>query len=58
MLVGICVERLLEMIVGVLGILKTGGAYVPLDPTYPEQRLKYTLEDANIKIMVTHSNTK
>ena len=41
----------LEMIVGLLGILKAGGAYVPLDPTYPEQRLKYILEDAGIQVI-------
>jgi len=42
-LVGICLERSLEMIVGVLGILKTGGAYVPLDSTYPKDRLALML---------------
>ncbi|HGE5783336.1 TPA: AMP-binding protein, partial [Bacillus pseudomycoides] len=52
-MVGICVERSVEMIIGLLGILKAGGAYVPLDPTYPEQRLKYILDNANIKLMVT-----
>ncbi|MCX2829791.1 amino acid adenylation domain-containing protein [Bacillus sp. DHT2] len=55
-MVGICVERSLEMIVGLLGILKAGGAYVPLDPTYPEQRLKYILDNADIKLMVTQRN--
>jgi hypothetical protein len=44
-LVGICMERSLEMVVGLLGILKAGGAYVPLDPTYPQQRLAFMLED-------------
>ncbi len=44
-LVGICVERSPEMVVGLLGILKAGGAYVPLDPTYPEDRLAFMLED-------------
>ena len=44
--VGLCVERSVEMVVGILGILKAGGAYVPLDPEYPEERLKYMLEDA------------
>jgi amino acid adenylation domain-containing protein len=45
-LVGICVERSLEMVVGLLGILKAGGAYVPLDPAYPAERLAYMLEDS------------
>lgn len=55
-LVGICVERSLEMIIGILGILKAGGAYVPLDPHYPEQRLKFILEDAQISVLLTHSS--
>jgi len=42
-LVGICVERSLEMIIGVLAILKAGGAYVPLDPAYPQERLAYMM---------------
>jgi arthrofactin-type cyclic lipopeptide synthetase B len=46
-LVGICTERGLEMIVGLLAILKAGGAYVPLDPNYPAERLQYMLEDAD-----------
>jgi non-ribosomal peptide synthetase component F len=46
-LVGICVERSLEMVVGLLGILKAGGAYVPLDPAYPPERLAFMLEDAS-----------
>ncbi|MCZ6943644.1 amino acid adenylation domain-containing protein [Bacillus mycoides] len=57
-LVGLCVERSLEMIVGILGILKAGGAYVPLDPTYPEQRLQYILEDAGIQLFVTQKSLK
>jgi amino acid adenylation domain-containing protein len=52
-LVGICVERSLEMIVGLLGILKAGGAYVPLDPTYPKNRLTFMLTDAKVQILVT-----
>ncbi|WP_459502276.1 amino acid adenylation domain-containing protein [Bacillus sp. C1] len=57
-LVGLCVERSPEMIVGILGILKAGGAYVPLDPTYPEQRLQYILEDASIELVVTQESLK
>ncbi|MCG7410809.1 non-ribosomal peptide synthase/polyketide synthase [Paenibacillus sp. ACRRX] len=52
-LVGICMERSLDMIVCLLGILKAGGAYVPLDPTYPEQRLRYIVDDATISIVIT-----
>ncbi|GAA6615349.1 amino acid adenylation domain-containing protein [Scytonema sp. NUACC26] len=52
-LVGICVERSLEMIVGLLGILKAGGAYVPLDPTYPQERLEFMLHDSQIKVLLT-----
>ncbi len=44
--VGLCVERSVDTIVGLLGILKAGGAYVPLDPAYPRERLAYSLEDA------------
>jgi amino acid adenylation domain-containing protein len=53
MLVGICVERSLEMLVGLLGIIKAGGAYVPLDPSYPPARLSYMLADAAIEILLT-----
>ncbi|NEQ74591.1 MAG: amino acid adenylation domain-containing protein [Okeania sp. SIO2C9] len=52
-LVGICVERSLEMVVGVLGILKAGGAYVPLDPTYPQERLVYMIEDTQAPVILT-----
>ncbi|MEH2199086.1 non-ribosomal peptide synthetase [Nostoc sp.] len=52
-MVGICVERSLEMVVGLLGILKAGGAYVPLDPTYPLERLQYMLEDSAVSVLLT-----
>ncbi|MFN6530351.1 condensation domain-containing protein, partial [Nostoc sp. ChiSLP03a] len=52
-LVGLCVERSLLTIVGILGILKAGGAYVPLDPEYPTERLSFMLEDAQVKVLVT-----
>ena len=54
-LVGICVERSMEMVVGLLGILKAGGAYVPLDPAYPPQRLAYIIEDAQVSMLLTQS---
>jgi amino acid adenylation domain-containing protein len=52
-LVGICVERSLEMVVGLLAVLKAGGAYVPLDPSYPTDRLSYLLADATPKVLLT-----
>ena len=52
-LVGICVERSLEMMIGLLGILKAGGAYVPLDPEYPEERLAFILKDTRAAVLLT-----
>jgi len=52
-LVGICVERSLDMIVGLLAILKAGGAYVPLDPAYPKERLAFMLEDSKASVLIT-----
>ncbi|BDI18009.1 hypothetical protein ANSO36C_38110 [Nostoc cf. commune SO-36] len=52
-LVGICVERTPEMIIGLLGILKAGGAYLPLDPSYPQERLDFMLEDAQVSVLLT-----
>jgi len=54
-LVGLCVERSPEMIVGVLGILKAGGAYVPLDPAAPQERLAFMLADAQAPVLVTQA---
>ena len=51
--VGLCVERSLEMVVGLIGILKAGGAYLPLDPGYPQDRLAFMLEDAGAALVVT-----
>ncbi|MBD1937334.1 non-ribosomal peptide synthetase [Microcoleus sp. FACHB-68] len=54
-LVGICLERSIEMIVTLLGIFKAGGAYLPLDPSYPQDRLNFMLEDAQVSILITDS---
>src|SRR5262249_51814068 len=51
--VGICVERSLEMVVGLLGILKSGGAFAPLDPAYPRERLAFMLEEASVPVLLT-----
>ncbi|MBD2455148.1 amino acid adenylation domain-containing protein [Nostoc sp. FACHB-87] len=52
-LVGICIERSWEMLVGILAILKAGGGYVPIDPLYPQQRLNYILADSQVSIILT-----
>lgn len=55
-LVGICISQSIEMIIGLFGILKAGGAYVPLDPSYPEERLNFMLEDAQVSVLLTQEN--
>src|SRR6185369_16349754 len=54
--VGICVERSVAMVVGLLGILKAGGAYVPLDTAYPEERLSFIIEDAGLTLLLTQQS--
>ncbi|NJR75448.1 MAG: amino acid adenylation domain-containing protein [Scytonema sp. CRU_2_7] len=54
-LVGICIERSLEMVIGLLAILKAGGAYLPLDPAYPKERLALMLKDAQVPVLLTSS---
>jgi amino acid adenylation domain-containing protein/FkbM family methyltransferase len=52
-LVGLCAERTVGMVVGILGILEAGGAYVPLDPAYPEERLAWMIADARPAVLLT-----
>src|SRR5437764_1155284 len=52
-MVGLCMERSVEMVAGMVGILKAGGVYVPLDPSYPQERLRLVVEDAGIKVVLT-----
>ncbi len=52
-LVGICMERSLEMVIAMLGVLKAGGAYVPLDPAYPQERIAFMLHDSQAKVLLT-----
>ncbi|PAX59718.1 non-ribosomal peptide synthetase [Brunnivagina elsteri] len=57
-LVGICVERSLEMVIAILSVLKAGGAYVPIDPVLPRERIAYMMEDAKISILLTQQVLK
>src|SRR5206468_2321041 len=57
-LVGICVERSLEMVTGLLGILKAGAAYVPLDPAYPSERLAFMLADTRASVLLTQDRLR
>ncbi|NEO43945.1 MAG: amino acid adenylation domain-containing protein [Moorea sp. SIO4A3] len=54
-LVGLCVERSLEMVVGLLGILKAGGAYVPIDPDYPSDRITYIIQDTQVALVLSQA---
>jgi len=54
MVVGMCLERSLELVVGMLGVLKAGAAYAPLDPEYPRERLAWMLADAQASVVLTH----
>lgn len=54
-LVGLCAERSLDMVIGLLGILKAGGAYLPLDPDYPKERLAFMLQDAQVPVLLTQA---
>src|SRR6185295_10204402 len=55
-LVGLCVERSLDMVVGLLGILKAGGAYLPLDPAYPVDRIAFVLADSKAAVLVSQED--
>lgn len=54
-LVGICMRRSLDMIVALLGVLKAGGAYVPLDPAYPQERIAFMLQDAEVAVLLSQA---
>jgi len=56
--VGICVERSIDMIVGILGIMKAGGAYLPLPPKYPQNRLRFMMDDSDVKVVLTQQDVE
>jgi amino acid adenylation domain-containing protein len=56
--VGICMERSMQMIIGLLAILKAGGTYIPLDPSYPKDRLDYMAEDSKLSVLLTQESLK
>lgn len=51
-LVGVCVDRSINMLIAILGVMKAGGAYVPLDPTHPQQRIDYIVNDADLTLVI------
>ena len=55
-LTGLCIERSVEMVVGILGILKAGSAYVPIDPSYPKSRVEFMIKDSGAKYILTQKN--
>ncbi|MFS1514464.1 amino acid adenylation domain-containing protein [Chengkuizengella sp. SCS-71B] len=55
-LVGIMLNRSIDMIIGILGVLKAGGAYLPIDPNYPLKRIEYTIKDAQVEMLLVHSD--
>jgi polyketide synthase PksJ len=55
-IIGIMMDRSVEMIIGLLGILKAGGAYLPMDPEYPQRRIKYILEKSSVRILLTRAD--
>lgn len=57
-LVGVCIERSAEMMLALLGILKTGAAYVPIDPLYPVDRISYMLQDADVRCVLVTAHTR
>lgn len=57
-IVGICLERSVEMIISILGVLKAGACYLPIDPSFPDERIYYMFEDAGAKIMISQDSLK
>jgi amino acid adenylation domain-containing protein len=57
-IVGIMMERSVEMIIAIFGILKAGGAYLPIDPEYPQERIQYMLQDSNAKVLINKSEAR
>ncbi|MFC7443125.1 amino acid adenylation domain-containing protein [Laceyella putida] len=57
-IIGLIVPPSLELFVGILGVLKAGAAYLPIDPGYPEERIKYMLEDSQVQLVLTHTGIK
>lgn len=55
-LVGLCAERSIEMVIGILGILKAGGAYIPIDTSYPQDRIEFMISDSNAKVLITQKS--
>lgn len=54
--IGLCIERSMEMVVGLIGILKSGGCYIPIDPEYPAQRIRYIVANSQVDLILSHSS--
>ncbi|MCX7121890.1 MAG: amino acid adenylation domain-containing protein [Gammaproteobacteria bacterium] len=57
-LIGLCVTRSLDLVIGILGILKSGAAFVPIDPSYPKNRIEYIINDTQCELILTHENLR
>ena len=57
-LIGVCMNRSIDLVVALIGVLKSGGAYVPLDPSYPKERIAFIMKDANASLMITESSVQ
>ncbi len=57
-IIGVCLERSIEMVVSVLGVLKAGCGYLPMDPSFPDERIKYMYEDSKARVLITQSSLK
>src|SRR5260370_22473417 len=57
-LIAVCLKRSIDMVIALLGILKSGAAYVPLDPAFPKERLAFMLEDSKAKLLLTEQHLR
>lgn len=56
--IAVCMGKSIELVIGMLAVLKMGGIYVPIDPSYPQERINYMLQDSNVNILLSNNNTQ